>query len=166
MPNCNSHSTRAETYRVIINTLKGLPRTQLDAAWGLTGLFSLYAIRIFCTWGSKKWPRRRKLSRWSLVCTMLIFTPSRTYLLLHLRTSQRLRNPHSHPRFLVILPSPEEQVWQVPHQDLANRSSWVQTCRCARHRPRPCQRPSTRAPCRHNHSFAGTHCHLEMCAPF
>ncbi|KAG1871719.1 sulfate transporter family-domain-containing protein [Suillus subluteus] len=39
-------NTRAATYEVIINTLKGLPRTALDAAWGLTGLFSLYAISI------------------------------------------------------------------------------------------------------------------------
>lgn len=60
--NCNLfHSTRAEPYKVIINTLKGLPRTKLDAAWGLTGLFSLYAIRFACDWATKKWPRRRKL---------------------------------------------------------------------------------------------------------
>ncbi|KAG6920007.1 hypothetical protein DXG01_013356 [Tephrocybe rancida] len=39
--------TRASTYKVIINTLKGLPRTKLDAAWGLTGLVALYGIRIF-----------------------------------------------------------------------------------------------------------------------
>ncbi|KAJ2917208.1 hypothetical protein MD484_g3170, partial [Candolleomyces efflorescens] len=37
--------TRAATYKVVINTLKGLPRTKLDAAWGLTGLVGLYAIR-------------------------------------------------------------------------------------------------------------------------
>ena len=51
-------STRAATYKVIINSLKGLPRTQLDAAWGLTGLFGLYVIRYFCIWGTKKYPRR------------------------------------------------------------------------------------------------------------
>lgn len=51
-------STRAASYLVIINTLKGLPRTKLDAAWGLTGLVALYAIRQGCVWGSKKWPRR------------------------------------------------------------------------------------------------------------
>lgn len=40
------HSTRAATYKVIINTLKGLPNTTLDAAFGLPALVALYAIRI------------------------------------------------------------------------------------------------------------------------
>ncbi|KAG1838677.1 hypothetical protein C8R48DRAFT_791280 [Suillus tomentosus] len=54
-------STRAATYEVIINTLKGLPRTTIDAAWGLTGLFSLYAIHINCNQLSKRYPRRARL---------------------------------------------------------------------------------------------------------
>lgn len=53
--------TRAATYQVIINTLKGLPRTTLDAAWGLTGLFVLYFIRYICLWGAKRWPRQARL---------------------------------------------------------------------------------------------------------
>ncbi|KAG1832698.1 sulfate transporter family-domain-containing protein [Suillus variegatus] len=54
-------NTRAATYEVIINTLKGLPGTKLDAAWGLTGLFSLYAIRIICDHLSKRYPRRARI---------------------------------------------------------------------------------------------------------
>ncbi|KNZ75409.1 putative sulfate permease C3H7.02 [Termitomyces sp. J132] len=50
--------TRAATYHVIINTLKGLPRTQLDAAWGLTGLVTLYAIRMLCDFLSRRYPPR------------------------------------------------------------------------------------------------------------
>ncbi|CAL1704078.1 unnamed protein product [Somion occarium] len=53
--------TRAATYKVIINTLKGLPGTKLDAAWGLTGLFGLYAIRMICDFLSRKYPRRKRL---------------------------------------------------------------------------------------------------------
>ncbi|KAH7916027.1 sulfate transporter family-domain-containing protein [Hygrophoropsis aurantiaca] len=53
--------TRAATYEVIINTLKGLPITTLDAAWGLTGLFALYAIRIVCTELSRRYPHRSRL---------------------------------------------------------------------------------------------------------
>lgn len=49
--------TRAACYKVIINTLKGLPGTKLDAAFGLTGLFFLYAIRFSCDLASKKFPR-------------------------------------------------------------------------------------------------------------
>jgi sodium-independent sulfate anion transporter 11 len=54
------NSTRAATYEVIINTLKGLPHTALDAAWGLPGLFALYAIRIVGTKLQQRFPRRSK----------------------------------------------------------------------------------------------------------
>jgi sodium-independent sulfate anion transporter 11 len=51
-------STRAATYHVIINTLKGLGRTQKDAAFGLIGLFTLYAIRMTCDYLARRYPRR------------------------------------------------------------------------------------------------------------
>ncbi|KAI0432121.1 sulfate permease [Xylaria sp. FL1042] len=54
-------STRDSTYLVIINFLKGLPRTNLNAAIGLTALFVLYAIRSTCTWAAKKYPHRQKI---------------------------------------------------------------------------------------------------------
>ncbi|GAA6010475.1 hypothetical protein JCM11491_006956 [Sporobolomyces phaffii] len=38
-------NTRASTYRVIIDTLKHLPDTKLDAAYGLSGLVFLYVVR-------------------------------------------------------------------------------------------------------------------------
>jgi sodium-independent sulfate anion transporter 11 len=53
--------TRAATYKVIINTLKFLPKTKLDAAWGLTGLTVLYLVRFVCTRLSKRYPRRARL---------------------------------------------------------------------------------------------------------
>lgn len=55
------YSTRAATYHVIINTLKGLPRTTKDAAFGLFGLFFLYAVRITCDYLGRRYPRRGKL---------------------------------------------------------------------------------------------------------
>lgn len=54
-------STRDSTYLVIINTLKGLPRTNLNAAIGLTALFLLYFIRNTCSWAARKYPNREKL---------------------------------------------------------------------------------------------------------
>ncbi|KAI1356839.1 sulfate permease [Xylaria sp. FL0043] len=54
-------STRDSTYLVFINFLKGLPRTNLNAAIGLTALFLLYAIRSTCTWAAKKYPQRQKI---------------------------------------------------------------------------------------------------------
>jgi sodium-independent sulfate anion transporter 11 len=54
-------NNRGPTYLVIIDTLKALPRTKLDAAMGLSALFLLYAIRIFCSWMTKKQPSKKKL---------------------------------------------------------------------------------------------------------
>ena len=55
-------STRGRgTHLVIINTLKGLPNTTIDAALGLSALVMLYSIRGFCTYMAKKHPRRAKV---------------------------------------------------------------------------------------------------------
>ncbi|KAH7107846.1 sulfate transporter family-domain-containing protein [Auriculariales sp. MPI-PUGE-AT-0066] len=53
-------NTRVETYKVIINTLKNLKHTRLDAAFGLVALASLYAIRWSCEYGSRRYPRRAR----------------------------------------------------------------------------------------------------------
>ncbi|KAJ5099023.1 sulfate transporter [Penicillium argentinense] len=54
-------STRGATYEMIINSLKNLPTTQMDAAMGLTALFVLYAIRWACNYGARKHPQKAKL---------------------------------------------------------------------------------------------------------
>ncbi|TRM58869.1 sulfate permease [Schizophyllum amplum] len=53
--------TRASTYKVIINTLKHLPGTTLDAAFGLPALVFLYGFRIACDKLSKRYPRHSRL---------------------------------------------------------------------------------------------------------
>ncbi|CAL3962184.1 unnamed protein product [Diplocarpon coronariae] len=53
-------NTKAETYKVIINSFKHLPDTTLDAAMGLTALLLLYAIRSGCSLAAKKWPRQQR----------------------------------------------------------------------------------------------------------
>lgn len=53
-------NTRASTYLVIINTLKYLGHTKVDAAMGLTALFLLYLIRFTCAFCAKKFPSRAK----------------------------------------------------------------------------------------------------------
>lgn len=47
--------------RVIIDTLKGLGRTKLDAAMGLSALVMLYSIRFVCNFMSRKQPSKQKL---------------------------------------------------------------------------------------------------------
>ena len=52
---------RAPTYEVVINILKHLGRSKLDAAIGLTALTMLYVIRYACTYGARRMPSRAKL---------------------------------------------------------------------------------------------------------
>jgi sodium-independent sulfate anion transporter 11 len=54
-------STRGATYMVIIDTLKYLPTSQMDAAMGMTALAMLYAIRFGCNYGAKKYPQKAKI---------------------------------------------------------------------------------------------------------
>ncbi|KAI2707210.1 hypothetical protein CBS147333_9712 [Penicillium roqueforti] len=61
-------NSRDPTFRVIINTLKGLPRTKIDAALGLSTLILLYLIRGVCTYMAKKQPRRKRL--WFFISTL------------------------------------------------------------------------------------------------
>ncbi|KAF1998596.1 sulfate permease-like protein [Amniculicola lignicola CBS 123094] len=61
-------NNREATYKVIINTLKGLPRTSLDAAMGLSALTMLYSIRIFCSVMTKKQPTKKKM--WFFLSTL------------------------------------------------------------------------------------------------
>lgn len=61
-------STRESTYKVVINILKHLGRTKLDAAMGLTALAMLYIIRSFCNFMARKQPSRQK--SWFFVSTL------------------------------------------------------------------------------------------------
>ncbi|KAI8940075.1 hypothetical protein NX059_003794 [Plenodomus lindquistii] len=54
-------NTREATYLVIIKTLKNLGTTDLNASFGLTALFLLYAIRFTCNQLAKRFPTRAKL---------------------------------------------------------------------------------------------------------
>lgn len=45
------------TYKIIIDTLKGLGRTKVDAAFGLTALFFLYLIRSLCIHLPRRYPK-------------------------------------------------------------------------------------------------------------
>lgn len=53
-------NTRAATYKVIINTLRHLGKTRLDAAFGLTALVMLYAIKWSLNYAARRFPKRAK----------------------------------------------------------------------------------------------------------
>lgn len=71
-------NTRDPAYRVIINTLKNLKYTKIDAAMGLTALAMLYIIRSGFSIAAKKWPSQKKtfffLSTLRTVFVMLLYT--------------------------------------------------------------------------------------------
>jgi sodium-independent sulfate anion transporter 11 len=53
-------SNREATYKVIINSLKHLGSTDINASFGLTALFLLYLIRFTCNQLAKRFPSRAK----------------------------------------------------------------------------------------------------------
>lgn len=55
-----SFDTRAATYKVVINSLKHLGESKLDAAMGVTALAMLYIIRGACNYSAKKTPSKAK----------------------------------------------------------------------------------------------------------
>ncbi|KAL3481233.1 sulfate transporter family-domain-containing protein [Aspergillus californicus] len=61
-------STRGATYMTIINTLKYLPSSTLDAAMGVTACAMLYIIRFICNTLAKKQPHRAKM--WFFISTL------------------------------------------------------------------------------------------------
>ncbi|KAL4902315.1 hypothetical protein BDW74DRAFT_158346 [Aspergillus multicolor] len=61
-------NTRGATYRTIIDTLKQLPTSTLDAAMGVTACAMLYIIRFGCNYAAKKQPQRAKM--WFFVSTL------------------------------------------------------------------------------------------------
>ncbi|KAI9687363.1 MAG: Sulfate permease 2 [Bathelium mastoideum] len=73
-------STRDATYKVVINILKHLGRTKIDAAMGLTALFLLYAIRSACVHGGRRFPKQQKVffyaSTLRTVFVILLYTLS------------------------------------------------------------------------------------------
>lgn len=71
-------NTREAPYLVIINTLKGLPRTKLDAAIGITSIVLLFVIRDVCAKMEVRQPSRKRMwttiSSLRLTFTILLYT--------------------------------------------------------------------------------------------
>ncbi|KAJ5952796.1 uncharacterized protein N7479_011209 [Penicillium vulpinum] len=90
-------STRGATYKIIIDTLKHLPSTQMDAAMGVTALAMLYGIRFACNYGTRKKPHKAKLffflSTLRTAFVVLFYTMISAAVNLHRRT---------HPAFKLL----------------------------------------------------------------
>ncbi len=71
-------NTRQAPYLVMIDALKALPNTHVDAAIGLTSIVLLYAIRFFCARMETRYPSKKKtwaiISSMRLTFVMLLYT--------------------------------------------------------------------------------------------
>jgi sodium-independent sulfate anion transporter 11 len=139
-------NTREATYLVIINTLKGLPRTKLDAAMGLTALFGLYFIRWFCNFMGRKYPSRAKT--WFFISTLRMAFVVILYILVSWLVNRHVTKA-SEAKFKILgtVPSGKQ-----PASDIitlcspANRNSHhrVPACRRSDHQRRSPPGPWTR----------------------
>ncbi|KAK9235609.1 sulfate transporter family-domain-containing protein [Lipomyces kononenkoae] len=94
-------STRAPTYQVVINILKHLGRSKVDAAMGLTALAMLYLIRFACTYAAKRYRSRARLF-FFLATLRTAFV-----ILLYVMISWLVnRNHRQHPKFSILGPVP------------------------------------------------------------
>jgi solute carrier family 26 (sodium-independent sulfate anion transporter), member 11 len=101
-------STRDASYLVFINTLKGLPRTKLDAAMGLTALFLLYLIRYSFNVAAKRWPKHQRLfffiNTLRTVFVILLYTMISWLVNMNIRTK---------PAFKILLDVPRGMLLSV-----------------------------------------------------
>lgn len=105
-------NTRAATYRVIIDTLKGLPNTKLDAAMGLTALVMLYIIRFFCNFMAKRQPNKKKL--WFFISTFRIAFVILLYVLISWLVNRHVKNA-SKAKFKILGTVPRGIVTRSPN---------------------------------------------------
>ena len=105
---------------MIINTLKGLPRTRRDAAFGLCGLFTLYLIRYVCDRLTKRYPRRGAPWR-QLLLQRTDHMHIRATLLLHLDSEDRIRHGYPHYCVLALRQAPEDEGWRLPNKNSQGR---------------------------------------------
>lgn len=108
-------STRDSTYKVVINILKHLNGTKLDAAMGLTALTMLYLIRSACKYGAKRWPQKGKA--FFFAATLRTVFVILLYTLISWLVN---RNHRKKPLFKILGTVPRGLFLQVPIENNAN----------------------------------------------
>jgi len=106
-------NTRGPTYRVIIDTLKGLPSTKLDAAMGLSALTMLYAIRIGCSVMTKKQPSKKKM--WFFLSTLRMAFVILLYILISYLANRNVKGDAKKAKFRILGKVPRGKRFQHQH---------------------------------------------------
>ncbi|KAH7319889.1 sulfate transporter family-domain-containing protein [Stachybotrys elegans] len=111
IPGINS---REPPYKVIINTLKGLPNTQLDAAIGLSCIALLFAIQITCNKMEVRQPLKKKT--WSFLSSLRMTFVMLLYILISYLVH---RADSTNRRFQIVgTIEPGFQAANVPRPDM------------------------------------------------
>jgi solute carrier family 26 (sodium-independent sulfate anion transporter), member 11 len=93
-------NTRQAAYRVIIDSLKGLPRTKVDAAIGLSSIVLLYAIRFFCARMEKRDVKHQKV--WAIVSSLRMTFTMLLYTLISFLVNRNNTGPDSATPFRIV----------------------------------------------------------------
>lgn len=97
-------NTRGSAYRVIIDTLKALPKSKLDSAMGVSALAMLYGLRILFSYLSKKQPQRKKL--WFFLSTLRIAFVLLLYILISYLANRHIKGNAKKAIFKILGPVP------------------------------------------------------------
>lgn len=125
IPNIN---TRGPGYRVIIDTLKGLPNARIDAALGMTALVMLYGIRMIFSYLTKKQPQRKKL--WFFLSTLRIAFVLLLYILISWTMTKNVNGNAKKARIKILGTVPRGKSGSLLYTTSANISRF-QTCWCS-----------------------------------
>jgi sodium-independent sulfate anion transporter 11 len=90
--------TRTSPYKVYVNTLKGLPRTQLDAVIGITSIVLLQLIRTACANMEVRQPDKKRL--WSLLGSLRLTFAIMFYTLISFLANRTA--PKGHEKFRIV----------------------------------------------------------------
>ena len=93
-------SNRDSTYKVVINILKHLGRTKVDAAMGLTALAMLYMIRSACNFGARRMPNRAKT--FFFISTLRTAFVILLYTMISWLVNRHHRGPKQKPVFAIL----------------------------------------------------------------
>lgn len=110
-------STRESTYKVVINILKHLGRSNLNASFGLTALFLLYFIRFVCNTCAKRFPTRAKL--FFFLSTLRTAFVILLYVLFSYLVNRHHRANHTKPVITTLGTVPRGKN-QIPHVKVLN----------------------------------------------
>ena len=152
--------TREATYKVIINTLKHLPSSNLNAAIGLSALAMLYVIRFTCGYLAKRYPAKQRM--FFFISTLRTAFVILLYVLISYLCNREHRKNGTPAIFATLGDVPRGMSSSTPHT--AEMLTWnrIPTCACPRCHDRDHISIRRRPALHSNCASYRTHFHLKV----